>query len=305
MGIGVKHKPEYNKKEQKMNKKTKILTVTALISAFLLAGVGGILIAKGKKGTGQNKPQVIEQTKPVETEKSISDMFDYYGKLSDVSGGSSTGEAGFSFNASQFTMKAEIANLPNPEGDSFYEGWIVNPETKDFISTGKLSLVDSTWINSFQSEKDYTSFSKYVLTLEPNDNDPAPAKHITEGVLSKKDSNPENTPSATKTEAKNGYVSLNEYQSNKSAYSGGKVVLFFNASWCPTCKVLNESLVKQTESFPKDLIVVNVDYDKETELKSKYGIKVQHTLVQIDSSGNQIAKWSGGGDLQSITDQLK
>ena len=50
MGIGVKHKPEYNKKEQKMNKKTKILTVTALISAFLLAGVGSILIAKGKKG---------------------------------------------------------------------------------------------------------------------------------------------------------------------------------------------------------------------------------------------------------------
>lgn len=286
-----------------MNKKTKILTVTALISAFLLAGVGGILIAKGKKGTGQNKPQVIEQTKPVETKESISDMFDYYGKLSDVSGGSSTGEAGFSFNASQFTMKAEIANLPNPEGDSFYEGWIVNPETKDFISTGKLSLVDSTWINSFQSEKDYTSFSKYVLTLEPNDNDPAPATHILEGGLSKQSSS--DAKSSDTNSKKNGYISLADYQSQKTSYDSGKVVLFFNASWCPTCKVLDESLARQIESFPKDLTVVNVDYDKETELKSKYGVRIQHTLVQIDSSGNQIAKWSGGGDLQSITDQLK
>lgn len=288
-----------------MNKKTKILTVTALISAFLLAGVGGILIAKGKKGTGQNKPQVVEQTKPVETKKSISDMFDYYGKLSDVSGGSSTGEAGFSFNASQFTMKAEIANLPNPEGDSFYEGWIVNPETKDFISTGKLSLVDSTWINSFQSEKDYTSFSKYVLTLEPNDNDPAPAKHITEGVLSKKDSNPENTPSAAKTDAKNGYVSLSEYQANKSAYSAGKVVLFFNARWCPTCKVLDESLKKQASKFPADLTVVDVDYDNAPELIKQYKIAYQHVLVRIDADGKEITRWAGGGDLQSITDQLK
>ena len=105
--------------------------------------------------------------------------------------------------------------------------------------------------------------------------------------------------------SKNGYVSLSEYQANKSAYSAGKVVLFFNARWCPTCKVLDESLARQIESFPKDLTVVNIDYDKETELKSKYGIRIQHTLVQIDSSGNQIAKWSGGGDLQSITDQLK
>ena len=105
--------------------------------------------------------------------------------------------------------------------------------------------------------------------------------------------------------SKNGYVSLSEYQANKSAYSAGKVVLFFNARWCPTCKVLDESLKKQASKFPADLTVVDVDYDNSADLIKQYKIAYQHVLVQIDADGKEIIRWAGGGDLQSITDQLK
>jgi thiol-disulfide isomerase/thioredoxin len=104
--------------------------------------------------------------------------------------------------------------------------------------------------------------------------------------------------------SRNGYVSLSDYQANKTAYSKGKVVLFFNARWCPTCKVLDESLKKQASKFPAYLTVIDLDYDQVQDLKSKYGITYQHTLVQVDAAGNLIKKWAGGGDLQSITDQL-
>jgi len=40
-------------------------------------------------------------------------------------------------------------------------------------------------MNNFTSDIDYSSYDFYVLTLEPNDGDPAPADHIVEGAVMK------------------------------------------------------------------------------------------------------------------------
>ena len=85
----------------------------------------------------------------------------------------------------------------------------------------------------------------------------------------------------------------------------GDVVLFFHAAWCPTCRLLDNNLIKDYEKIPADLTVLQVNYDKEDELKEKYDIAYQHTLVQVDSSGKQITKWTGGNDLNSILKNLK
>jgi thiol-disulfide isomerase/thioredoxin len=280
-----------------MNKTILVLVVASLILAVL----GILMYAKGKRGTGQNIEHNIDESKSIVSDTNlIKGMYTYYGTLASVDGSSASGEVGYSLLNSNFVMSAKFNNLAEPKDGYFYEGWLVDSTTNKFISTGKASSAAGVWLNSFSSETDYTSYTKYVLTVEPDDGDPAPATHILEGELSEM-----NQSESTNTDAKNGYISLADYQNQKSAYGSGKVVLFFNASWCPTCKVLNESLVSQASSFPKDLTVINVDYDKETELKLKYQVKVQHTLVQINSGGDQIAKWVGGGDLQSITDQLE
>lgn len=85
----------------------------------------------------------------------------------------------------------------------------------------------------------------------------------------------------------------------------GNVVLFFHAKWCPTCKVLDTSLNQKLADFPKDLTILKVDYDTASELKKKYAITYQHTLVQVDAQGNVINKWNGGSDLNSILEKLK
>jgi len=85
----------------------------------------------------------------------------------------------------------------------------------------------------------------------------------------------------------------------------GDVVLFFHAAWCPSCRTLDNGLKKELKDFPDDLTVLKVDYDKEKELKKKYSITYQHTLVQVDSQGNELAKWNGGNDLNSILKNLK
>ncbi len=90
-----------------------------------------------------------------------------------------------------------------------------------------------------------------------------------------------------------------------SRADSGKVVLFFRASWCPTCKILDSSLRSSLDQIPDDLTILDVDYDNSSDLKNKYAITYQHTLVQVDANGNELAKWSGGSDLASIVSHLK
>ncbi len=85
----------------------------------------------------------------------------------------------------------------------------------------------------------------------------------------------------------------------------GKVVLFFHAAWCPTCRALESNLNSNLKNLPGDLTILKVDYDNSTSLKQKYGVTTQHTLVQVDASGNQIAKWQGSPNLTDIVSKLK
>lgn len=75
---------------------------------------------------------------------------------------------------------AEFMNLPDLDENNFYEWWAVRKSPFDFISTGELMMKDWVYINDWMSDGDYSEYTHYVLTLEPRDNDPAPAEHIFE-----------------------------------------------------------------------------------------------------------------------------
>ncbi len=85
----------------------------------------------------------------------------------------------------------------------------------------------------------------------------------------------------------------------------GNVVLFFHASWCPTCRSLSSDIEKNSSSIPADLSLLKVDYDTESELKKKYGVTYQHTLVQVDKDGKLIKKWNGSSSLAALVSEIK
>ncbi len=85
----------------------------------------------------------------------------------------------------------------------------------------------------------------------------------------------------------------------------GDVVLFFHASWCPSCRSLNSNLEESMSAIPEGVTILKVDYDQSADLKKKYGVTSQHTLVQVDMDGNLIKKWSGGSTLQSVLSQIQ
>jgi len=84
-------------------------------------------------------------------------------------------------------------------------------------------------------------------------------------------------------------------------HESGDVVLFFNASWCPTCTATVKSL--ETEGTPAGLTVVSVDFDAATDLRQQYGVTVQHTFVQVDEQGNELTKFTGAASGEAIAAQ--
>ncbi len=83
------------------------------------------------------------------------------------------------------------------------------------------------------------------------------------------------------------------------------VVLFFRASWCPTCRALDSDINLNSKMIPASLSILDVDYDKSTDLKKKYSVTYQHTFVQVDNKGNLIKKWSGSPTLAALVAELK
>lgn len=89
------------------------------------------------------------------------------------------------------------------------------------------------------------------------------------------------------------------------AQANGRAVIFFYAVWCPTCNALNNELNSGgLGNLPSDVTILKADYDNENDLKQKYGIGVQHSLVQVDDNGNEVTKWTGGG-VEVINENLQ
>lgn len=82
------------------------------------------------------------------------------------------------------------------------------------------------------------------------------------------------------------------------------VVLFFHATWCPTCKQLADDITANAERIPTDVRILLVNFDTATDLKQKYGVTLQHTLVQVDAVGSEAGRWIGTPTLDKLLSQL-
>lgn len=78
-----------------------------------------------------------------------------------------------------------------------------------------------------------------------------------------------------------------DYTDGAIEATAGPKVLFFHASWCPQCRTLDEEL--RAAGAPDGLTVFKVDYDSRTDLRQKYGVTLQTTVVFVDDRGEPIS----------------
>jgi thiol-disulfide isomerase/thioredoxin len=84
----------------------------------------------------------------------------------------------------------------------------------------------------------------------------------------------------------------------------GDVVLFFKASWCPSCRTLDESIKSDVAGIPEGVTILEVDYDANQDLRAQYGVTSQHTLVHIDADGNVVKKWNSSRNLDEVLEMM-
>lgn len=154
----------------------KISFFALCLSLFVLVGCGD---------------ERIEEFEPVREVIDVNEVaYTHVAELVDVTGGkeirgvATDGNAGGTASArivdDVYEVKAVFRGLPDPQWDDFYEGWIVRKSPLSVISTGKAIKVNGAYENSYMSGTDMLDHGRYVLTLEPDDGDPAPAAHIVE-----------------------------------------------------------------------------------------------------------------------------
>lgn len=101
------------------------------------------------------------------------------------------------------------------------------------------------------------------------------------------------------------YIELTSLAEAEEMAANKDVLLFFHAVWCPSCRGLEIDIEKNLANIPENLIIYKVNFDTDLELRKKYGVARQHTLVQIDSSGNEIQTLTGlTNTLKQVVSQL-
>lgn len=110
----------------------------------------------------------------------------------------------------------------------------------------------------------------------------------------------------SKVTVQSGYTSYDTAKLANAEY--GKVIIFFHASWCPSCKGLDDDIKSNIDKIPSDTLILKLDYDSNQELRKKYNVRMQHTLVQVDKNG-ELLKFNPGlyqlNTLDSIVQAFK
>lgn len=80
-----------------------------------------------------------------------------------------------------------------------------------------------------------------------------------------------------------------DYSDSIIATTAGTKILFFHAPWCPQCRALDASI--KGSQIPNGVTIIKVDYDTNQQLRQKYGVTIQTTLVKVDDNGESVEKY--------------
>ncbi|MHB9838022.1 thioredoxin family protein [Paraburkholderia terrae] len=93
---------------------------------------------------------------------------------------------------------------------------------------------------------------------------------------------------------------FNQAQFDRLNADGKPSIVYFHATWCPTCKV-QQPIVDRLAASPemKDVTIFVADYHKEVALKQAMKVTQQSTFV-VFKGGHEVARSTGQTREQGI-----
>lgn len=92
-----------------------------------------------------------------------------------------------------------------------------------------------------------------------------------------------------------------DYADDVIASTKATKLLFFHAAWCTQCQQLEKSIT--SVGVPDGVAIIKVNYDIQNDLRKKYGVTLQTTVVRIDNQGNLVKKFVAYDDPSIATVQ--
>lgn len=95
-----------------------------------------------------------------------------------------------------------------------------------------------------------------------------------------------------------------DYDESLLASTEGTKIIFFYAPWCPQCRALEADILDK--GVPAGVTIFKLDYDTNQDLRQKYGVTIQTTLVKVDENGDEIEKFVAYDEptLESVKENL-
>lgn len=89
-----------------------------------------------------------------------------------------------------------------------------------------------------------------------------------------------------------------------SEKAGQPVALHFHADWCPTCRAQDKALQSMKDEKGLDLTILTVNYDTERDLKKRFNVRTQSTMVVLKGS-KEVARLAGETSADGIRSALR
>jgi thiol-disulfide isomerase/thioredoxin len=85
---------------------------------------------------------------------------------------------------------------------------------------------------------------------------------------------------------------------------GAPVALHFHADWCPTCRAQDKVLESLKAEPDLKVLVLAVDYDKESALKRQLKVRAQSTFVVYHGKA-EVARQTGETSVDGVRSLLR
>lgn len=90
-----------------------------------------------------------------------------------------------------------------------------------------------------------------------------------------------------------------------AASTADTIVLFFHATWCPSCRALHNDITNNVAAIPPGVEIYRADFDIHTELRRQNNVTLQHSVMTIDTDGIAISNITHPLNLSALLASLQ